>query len=90
MRGILAGHRAPHPKPKAVTRENKRNVVKRMVITLAQFVCPNNQGVIKHRSFLSGFRSGFEFFKKVSELFCEPGIDPDELFVSVLVLVGLV
>ena len=62
------------------SQQHKGNIVMAVAVALAQFVGPNEGGVIEKRSIATGFGSRLQFPGKRSELFTEPDVYFHQLF----------
>ena len=70
--------------------DDERNVIESMGVAFAEFVDPNDGGVVEHVAIAAGLRSVAEAFGEVGELLGKPDVDLLELVLSSFVFVGLV
>ena len=100
--GVSQGHEEPivrhsgklessaHMKIEAIANEDERNVIHGVRVALTQFVSPDNQGVVKKASGAARLGGFGQTAGEIGHLLAEPTIDPGQLVLSCLVVVGSV
>jgi hypothetical protein len=66
------------------------DVVEGVGVAFAEFVGPDDEGVVEHGAVSGRFRGFAEAFGEVGELAGEPLVDFEQLGVGVLIVVGIV
>ena len=82
--------RHPHLEVRSAAQKKERNIVLAVGVPLAQFVCPHDGGMIKHRAICAGLGQTVQLGSKVGNLSGEPLVDSQKLFLRGLIFVGLV
>lgn len=72
------------------THDDDGEVVKGVGVAFAEFIHPDNGGVIQHVAVLTSLGSLLQFIGEVGELFGKPDVDFLELVLSVIIFVWFV
>ena len=90
MRNLLAEVVEAGFKACSAADDNDGEIVEGMVISFAEFVDPNDGGMVEHVSITVVFRGLSELSCEVGELLCKPDVNFLKFVLGVLVFVGLV
>ena len=75
----LVINRAAHAEAEAAADQDERDVVERVGVAFAEFVGPDDRGVVEHRAGAARFGSLVEALGQVGDLLAVPLVDLDEL-----------
>ena len=90
MGKTLVLDRAAHLEVQTVAGEDERDVVERVRIPFAEFVGPDHECVVEQAAAAAGLWGLSKALDQVGHLLAIPLIDPDELFLRLLVAIGVV
>src|SRR5689334_14470473 len=90
VRHLLELERPAHLKTESSANQDEWNVVERVAVAFAQFICPNDQRVIEQTAAATRLGCGGQFFREVIQLPTKPFVNLDQFALGSFVLIWLV